>query len=905
MKRKLRILVVDESESDILLIHEVLTDAGFQVLMERVESGPEMQDALQDEWDLIFCENDLSSFSGIEALHLLNKNGREIPFILLSGELEVDEAMDALKNGAADCVLKENLNRLVAAVEGAVKQSEVSRRKKAAERVIYRDAHVFSQINDSVICLDLEGRITSWSKSAQLMRGWMAKEMVGQSMLVLFDPQTQVDVLQKFSELQHGDEFRGELEELCKDGTRIWVDVRFSCLQDADGRPAGYMSIARDITKARRAQQRTRFQASLLDQLPGAVLVIDLQSQITYWNRGAEKLYGWRESEVIGRDLSHVLATPMAEVEAEKIIEETRNSGSWEGEFAATHRDGTEFPIYLVASLLRDQKGEAAGIVTVSFDISHQKLLARSQFISPSRGELTTQIAGVGVWEVTPDYETFLWNEQMFLIWGVDPKTALPGPERWENLIHEDDLETVRTSVARATRDPDSPYDIEFRIRRGNDGALRNIRAIGRVICDPYGKVLRIVGMNLDVTDIRLREKSLLHALSKEKELLAKTRTMERTKGEFLSVMSHEIRTPMNGILGFAELLKHSEGLPEDCRDYVETIRKSGETLLGILDNVLDFSRLESNGIALEIAPFSPRKLIADLERTFTPLAESKGLSLSCRCLSNVSELLEGDPKRVRQILRNLLGNAIKFTESGQVSLEMAKAADSAPHLYEFVVRDTGPGVPEGMQDAVFEPFVQGASRISERYGGAGLGLAIARRLVVLMGGTLKMDRADHGGSEFRIEIPLTSPRQSPISTIPDFQLEEEGFANNHPMDILVVDDDPVNQKLLMTILGKLGYKPRSARDGHGAVDSYAERPADLVLMDIQMPHMDGYDAAERIRAIEGAKKLPASFIVAITATTATVKHRGSFVTDMNEHLIKPIKRDAILNVLQKAFLHT
>jgi len=905
MKRKLRILVVDESESDVLLIHEVLTDAGFQVLMERVESGAEMQEALQDEWDLVFCENSLSNFSGAEALHLLNKNGRDIPFILLSGELEVDEAMEALRNGAVDCVLKENLNRVVAAVEGAVKQSEVSRRKRTAERVIYRDAHIFSQINDSVICLDLEGRITSWNKAAQLLRGWAPKEMIGQSMLVLFDPHTQVEVLQRFSELQHGDEFRGELEELCKDGTRIWVDVRFSCLQDAEGRPAGYMSIARDITKTRRTQQRTRFQASLLDQLPGAVLVIDLQSQITYWNRGAEKLYGWRESEVIGRDLSHVLATPTAETEAEKVIEEARHSGSWEGEFAATHRDGTEFPIYLVASLLRDQKGEPAGIVTVSFDISHQKLLARSQFLSPARGELTTQIAGVGVWEVTPDYETFLWNEQMFLIWGVDPKTALPGPERWENLIHEDDRESVRNSVARATRDPDSPYDIEFRIRRGNDGALRNIRAIGRVICDPYGKVLRIVGMNLDVTDIRLREKSLLHALSKEKELLAKTRTMERTKGEFLAVMSHEIRTPMNGILGFAELLKHSEGLPEDCRDHVETIRKSGETLLGILDNVLDFSRLESNGITLEIAPFSPRDLLVDLEGTFRHLADSKGLDLHFICSPDVPELLEGDVKRVRQILRNLLGNAIKFTESGGVSLEVGKADDSAPHLFEFVVRDTGPGVPEGMREAVFEPFVQGTSRVSERYGGAGLGLAIARRLVVLMGGTLRMERAGQTGSEFCIQIPLTSPRQETVMPPLDLLLEEEGFARNHPMDILVVDDDPVNQKLIMTILGKLGYTPRAARDGYSAVNCYAEQPADLVLMDIQMPHMDGYDAAEQIRAIEGAKKLPASFIVAITATTAPVGYQGEFVTDMNEHLIKPIKRDAILNVLQKAFLHT
>lgn len=906
MKRNLRVLVIDESESDAALIHEILTDAGFKVLVERVEAAHEMREALEEDWDLICSEYILTDFSGLEALHLLQRTRKAIPVIILAGEIQVDEAMDALRQGAADCVLKENLSRFVSAVKDVLKQAEINRKQLAAERAVQREAHIFSQINDSVICLDLEGRITSWNKAAQLMRGWSAQDMVGQSMLVLFDPHVQVEVLQKFAELQPGDEFRGELEELCKDGTRIWVDVRFSCLQDGEGRPAGYMSIARDVTKLRRNVQRMRFQSSLLDQLPGAVLVIDLQAHVTYWNRGAEKLYGWRESEVIGRDLSHILATPVAENEAEKIIEETRATGSWEGEFAATHKDGTEFPIYLITSLLRDPKGEPMGIVTVSFDISHQKLMARSQFISQPPGELATQIAGVGVWEVTPDYETFLWNEQMFHIWGVDPKTAAPGPERWQNLIHEDDREAVDASTARAVRDPDAPYDIEFRIRRANDGALRNIRAMGRVVCDPYGKVLRIVGMNLDVTDIRLREKSLVHALSKEKALLAKAKTMERSKGEFLAVMSHEIRTPMNGILGFAELLKTDRDLPDSCRDYADTIVKSGETLLGILDNILDFSRLEANGITLEIAPFSPRRLIADIEKNFASVIQNKeGLKVSCSIDPSVPDLLEGDAGRLRQILLNLIGNAVKFTEKGKVTVEVCKARDSALHLYEFAVRDTGPGIPEGMRDAVFEPFVQGTSRISERYGGAGLGLAIARRLVVLMGGTLTVKSADKIGSDFRIQIPLTTPRQPRVLEVPEIPSDDEGFALSHPMDILVVDDDPVNQKLVLAILNKLGYTPRTAADGLEAVACYDEHPADLILMDIQMPHMDGYDAAERIRAIETAKGLMPCFIVAITATTAPVEHVSSFTTDMNQHLTKPIKREAILGVLQRAFLHT
>ncbi len=905
MKRKLRILAVDDSESDTLLIQEILNDAGFKVEVERVETAPEMRDALADgEWDLVFSEHILTNFSGIEALQVLKNNEKNIPCLILSSEIDVDEAMDLLKQGATDCLLKENLSRLISAVEETIRNGEIQRKQAAAERAMRREAQIFAQINDSVICLDLEGRITSWNKAAQRMRGWTAKDMIGQSMLVMFDPQKQADILQKFADLQHGDEFRGELEEICKDGSRVWVDVRFSCLQDNQGRPSGYMSIARDVTKLRRNHQRIRFQASLLDQLPGAVLVIDLHALVTYWNRGAEKLYGWREAEVVGRDLSHILATPSAEIEAEKIIQDTRKYGSWEGEFAATHQDGTEFPIYLITSLLRDQNGEPVGIATVSFDISYQKTTTHAGIVNTHRLNLASEIANVGVWEVTPDFEHHLWNEQMFKIWGLEPEYAPPGVQRWRRYIHEDDLEAVDISTARAIREPDEPYDIEFRIRRGNDGAVRNIRALGRVICDPNGKVLRIVGMNLDVTDIRLREKSLVHALTKEKELLTKAKTGERSKGEFLAVMSHEIRTPMNGIVGFTELLKRSNNLPEDCREYVDAISRSGESLLGILDNIMDFSQLEAHGITLQNSQFSPQQLLTDVESHLAPLLESKKLTISTRISPEVPRVLEGDAGRLRQILENLAENAVKFTENGTVTIEARKANDPAPNLYEFIVSDTGPGIPENMQTTIFEPFVQVAARISERHEGAGLGLAIARRLVNLMGGTLTVKSEEGIGSIFCMQLPLTPPRRPQVTEVPDTVPEDDGFAEQYPMDILVVEDDVINRKLVLTLLRKLGYDPRSASNGLEAVTAYEERTPDLILMDIYMPHMDGYDATKRIREIEAEKDISSTFIAAITANTVPTDRDRCLAFDMNEHLSKPIKRDAVLKILLQAYRH-
>jgi CheY-like chemotaxis protein len=208
------------------------------------------------------------------------------------------------------------------------------------------------------------------------------------------------------------------------------------------------------------------------------------------------------------------------------------------------------------------------------------------------------------------------------------------------------------------------------------------------------------------------------------------------------------------------------------------------------------------------------------------------------------------------------------------------------------------------MQTTIFEPFVQVATRISERHEGAGLGLAIARRLVNLMGGTLTVQSEQGIGSVFRLQLPLTPPRRPVVEEASAVVPDDDGFAEQHPMDILVVEDDSINRKLILTLLRKLGYEPRSASNGLEAVSAYEERSPDLILMDIYMPHMDGYDATKRIREIEAEKDISGTFIAAITANTVPTDRDRCLAFDMNEHLSKPIKRDAVLKILQQAFRH-
>jgi len=260
-----------------------------------------------------------------------------------------------------------------------------------------------------------------------------------------------------------------------------------------------------------------------------------------------------------------------------------------------------------------------------------------------------------------------------------------------------------------------------------------------------------------DITIERRREAGFQIALTREKELANGARASSRAKSEFLAVMSHEIRTPMNGILSFSELLAHSLDLPDDCRDYVKTIASSGEALLRIIDDILDFSRLEAGGLKIEPSLFSPRDVLQDIHDLLAPQADKKHLKFRVIIENGAPGRLWNDIGRLRQILLNIAGYAIKFTASGSVTMGI-RPASGISKATEFFVRDTGPGISKEDLDRIFEPFAQANSSISDRYGGTGLGLAISRNLAELMGGKLAVFSEEGAGSEFCVILPVGIP---------------------------------------------------------------------------------------------------------------------------------------------------
>jgi signal transduction histidine kinase/CheY-like chemotaxis protein len=357
-----------------------------------------------------------------------------------------------------------------------------------------------------------------------------------------------------------------------------------------------------------------------------------------------------------------------------------------------------------------------------------------------------------------------------------------------------------------------------------------------------------------------------------------------QAKSEFLANMSHEIRTPLTAVLGFAGLLEGIEGLPANAQLYVRRIVSGGQSLLAVVNDILDFSKLEAGQVELDPQPFDPSELIDDVLSLVSVQAQIKGLALQVRLEGGLPAWIEADSSRLRQILLNLLNNAIKFTDAGRVTI--TASYDMVEGRLHVRVTDTGTGIPADKIGRLFERFSQVDGSIGRQHGGAGLGLAICKNLVVLMGGAIQVDSEEGAGSTFAFVVPapVAAARRSAEPSGPE-PMEPLTASAAH---ILVVDDLAVNRELVRTLLQAMGFTVEEAGSGEDAVNIAAATVFDLILMDMQMPGMDGLTATRVIRSTANLNRLTP--IVALTANVMSDQIERCLEAGMNDHLAKPIK---------------
>jgi signal transduction histidine kinase len=396
---------------------------------------------------------------------------------------------------------------------------------------------------------------------------------------------------------------------------------------------------------------------------------------------------------------------------------------------------------------------------------------------------------------------------------------------------------------------------------------------------------------SLDISSRELYEVNLdLRAARDAAEAAAKV------KRQFLAVMSHEIRTPMNAVIGMTQLLMDTEVSAEQ-RESLRIMRDAEESLMSLIDDILDFSRIENGQVRLEQRPFDCRRCVHSTADLLLLAARQKGLTLRCSVASSFPAMVCGDEARIRQVLLNLIGNAIKFTVRGEIEV----SADAIPRedgQYEitFAVRDTGIGIPADRLQSIFQVFSQVDSSSKRRFGGAGIGLAISTSLCELMGGRIWAESETGKGSTFRFSI-LASPATPPAPAAG--ARRHECLACTHPKSVLIAEDHPVNQLITARLLRRMGYLPDVAANGVEALEAWRVKRYDTIFMDMHMPEMDGIECTRRIRAMEDGLA-DKTRIVALTASVQEEDRRACLAAGMDEYLTKPVHGDELRAALER-----
>lgn len=797
---------------------------------------------------------------------------------------------------------------------------DISERKRV-ESAIAHLAAIIEFSEDAIISKSLEGIVTSWNAAAEKLFGYTAAEVIGQSIVVLIPDSLLDEEAVILEQIQSGQTIQSyDTQRRRKDGSLVDVSISISPIKNAEGRIVGASKIARDISERIQLEKQRlqseqalreseeRFQA-FMRYSPAVAWITDANGAFLYLNQ--KYLHTFRVPEdFVGKSIYDLFPSDVAQSLLESIQTVAHTQQALEAIEIAPRQDGSMGNFLVYKFPIPDIAGQTL-VGGIAIDMTQQYQAEAALQESEERLQLALEASGDGLWDWNIATGEIYYSPQYMTMLGYEADELPHNFITWESLIHPDDKSWVLDTLNAHFKNSSRQYAFDYQVRT-KSGAWKWIANYGKVVAyDAQDKPLRMIGMHRDISDRKQKETALRQAMEAAE-------AANLAKSMFLANMSHELRTPLNVILGFAQVMGHDSALTPAQLEDLQTIQRSGDHLLSLINDVLDLSKIEAGHRTLEESGFDLISLLHTLRTMMAERANAKQLQLTFEIAPEVPQFVIADEQKLRQVLLNLLSNAIKFTKQGSVTLRVTSwesseklclvpnasqnddslnyLISSAACILQFEVTDTGVGIAVTEQAAIFDAFMQakaGRTLVS----GTGLGLTISRKLLELMDGSISVKSTPEVGSTFTVTVPVC------LTSGVDRQVEPQdraiiGLVPGQPhRRILVVDDQRENRMLMVRLLTRLGLEVQEAIDGQEAIALWQQWKPDLTWMDIRMPSLDGYEATKQIRAIEQEQ---ASIIIALTAQASQSDRALALAAGCNDYISKPVREETLFLKLKE-----
>jgi PAS domain S-box-containing protein len=757
----------------------------------------------------------------------------------------------------------------------------------------YFDEEVFKQILDNmlsmVIVVSPEGNIRYANRLAVEFYDYTLEALL---QMTVYDLRPDDAVALVHSQLTEALENGVAFETWHQKKGGILVPVKVRSIHGPMDEQTFTISVITDLSNAARDRERSQMFEASLNIAEEAVIAIDADFRVTICNRATEKILGYREAELMNQPAA-CLIPPSKQSEFEMIMRLLPLCKAiCRIETLRIHKNGHLIPLSVSYTAIQNKNG-IVGYIGVYSDTSEIREIKEELNRMQERALVALEGGNFSIWEIEPvEGETILFCNMERLL-GYDQGEIGMQRQGWRDLIHPEDFDKIKT-IFRAQMSIGADVVYEFRILSKHQG-YRWIRSKGKVYnYNTFGMPMRVIGTNEDVTDFKRIEETLIQNSEEMKALALETERANHAKSIFLANMSHEIRTPLNGIISAVQLLKKSGCFDADQEKLMTILDTSAKTLKGIVSDILDITKAEQSGIKLVHAPFSLKLLMLDIFNELQLCANEKGLEVGYYFDPHIKEDVIGDAQKFKQAIGNIISNAVKFTGNGRITIKTSRINDTEHAVGVCVaISDTGIGIPEDRLKSIFEPFMQVDESMSKSYRGTGLGLSIAKQYIEAMNGEIHCESHLDEGSTFLVTCTFEISREKHDAQTRDFHLDRSQLKPRFAAKrILSVDDSSINQNVMEVIISKMGYQLYTAFNADEAIQILDENPIDLILMDIQLPGINGLELTERLKSDPTKRRIP---VIAMTAYARKEDKEACRAAGMIDFITKPIDVDSLV----------